>query len=68
LYLLIENFGAHDDGYDDPYNNIWVWYGQAFKRVHELKAVVGGQVQCPPSSKGFSQNFENCKFKIVIIF
>jgi hypothetical protein len=28
LYLLIENFGAHDDGYDDPYNNIY-GYGMA---------------------------------------
>jgi hypothetical protein len=50
------------------HTTIYMGNGQAFKRVHELKAVVGGQVQCPPTSKGFSQTFENCKFKIVIIF
>jgi hypothetical protein len=53
---------------DDPYNNIWVWYGQAFKRVHELQGCWRTSAVPPPTSKGFSQTFENCKFKIVIIF
>jgi len=46
-------------------------YGMAkhSKGCMSFKAV-GGQVQCPPppTSKGFFQTFENCKFKILIIF